>query len=275
MTHNAYIVFMLTKLRKKRLIILGSIFAFLAVVVIICSTLFRLKSVNVQFAHTQMSVLSEQNSDAIIDAGKFKFGRNILFMKFDNEIRRIEALFPYAKVINIERKFPNKAIIHIAEREPAFYAISSLGHVFIFDRDLKVLNIAYDINSDDLTDAEKLAPHLVNFEFTVETLGGFELNADVKNKIETIVLGVRTEEHSLLEFSSIVFSTVKNSTDEDVPVVKMKVRDSEIELIVELSGNAAQRIANGVKVYFERLGLSHQHGFIEVMDDEKVFADTY
>ena len=122
----------------------GRIIAFLAVVVLI--VVFVLLNMTV-FTVSTVSVQDEVFSDyidktAIIDSAGIKLDSNIFIMSETNAKNNIETAFPYLSVNNIERRFPNKVVIHVGMRETAMsFAIEHTGRFALVDTDLKVLSI--------------------------------------------------------------------------------------------------------------------------------------
>lgn len=129
-------------MNKKLLISLSIVFGVIAVALILTWTLFGLSSVSVE-RHSTTQNLSVTDEE-IVAAGKFRLHASVLFEGKKRSIKNIENFayenenFAYIRVLNIETRFPNKFVIHIAEREELF-AIEKDGQTFICDRDLRVL----------------------------------------------------------------------------------------------------------------------------------------
>ncbi|MBP3431727.1 MAG: hypothetical protein J6K39_02605 [Clostridia bacterium] len=129
---------------KKWIVLLSLAGSVVAIVLILMWTLFALSSVSVQFHSTiNRLTLSQQE---IVDAGGFRYGACVFFESKKASEQKIEnkasesANFAYLRVINIETVFPNKFIIHVAEREELF-AVENGGQTLICDRDFRVLDI--------------------------------------------------------------------------------------------------------------------------------------
>ncbi len=111
----------------KRAITLIVFFVVFAITLIVCGTLFIVRDVQVSYATDY-----EKNfitASEIVDASQIKFGKSIFVVSESNSVSAIEGKYPAVKVINIERKFPSKIIIHITLRTP-IYAVK------IKDKDL-------------------------------------------------------------------------------------------------------------------------------------------
>lgn len=123
---------------KKWGIILGSIAGLIGLCVILCFTLFSLKSVSVDF-RSSTSVLTDQE-EAIVESGEFSYGGCVLFLGKKGAIAKIEKDHPYVKVVNIETVFPSSYIIHCVERQEV-YALELNDKTYICDEQFKVLRI--------------------------------------------------------------------------------------------------------------------------------------
>lgn len=129
-------------MNKKLLISLSIVFGVVAVALILMWTLFGLSSVVVE-RHSTTQNLSVTD-DEIVAAGQFRMHASVLFEGKKKSVQNIENFayenenFAYIRVLNIETKFPNKFVIHIAEREELF-AVEKDGQTLVCDRDLRVL----------------------------------------------------------------------------------------------------------------------------------------
>lgn len=128
---------------KKAIIITSVCVGVVAVVLILFWTLFALSSVTVEFHTTTKNLtLSEEE---IVEAGDFSYGACVLFDGKNKYVERLnkkageDEKFAYLEVVNIETVFPNRYIIHVAEREEVF-AIQTGNEVLILDDDLRVLS---------------------------------------------------------------------------------------------------------------------------------------
>ena len=129
-------------LSKKAIIITSVCVGVVAVVLILFWTLFALSSVTVEFHTTTKNLtLSEEE---IVEAGDFSYGASVLFDGKNKYVERLnkkageDEKFAYLEVVNIETVFPNRYIIHVAEREEVF-AYQTGNEVLILDDDLRVL----------------------------------------------------------------------------------------------------------------------------------------
>ena len=252
-------------MRKKRLIILCSILSVLAVLIILTSTVFMLSSVKVNFLMNEMQVLSEADAEGIIKSAKFNYGTNILFAKFNKQSARIEKAYPFTNVYKIERKFPNKLIVHIVERSPAVH-IKQDGIVYVLDSDYKVLIsvFAENFNSNEITSKDALiTPQLIGFPISENaSAGDFENNNTAMNVVKSIEIGLKKISHSILDLTKIMYIT-----SEDEPIFNIYVGNNSMYLQIKGDLLLEQKVTNGFGAYFEQLeNKGDMPGYILVTD---------
>ncbi len=132
-------------MNKKLIISLSVLFSVVVVALILFWTLFALSSVSVQFHSTKINLQGLSDKE-IVEAGGFKYGECVLFegkKGYEKNLKNAtknNKLFAYIRVLNIETVFPNKMIIHVAEREELFSVVTE-EHTYVCDRDLRVLRI--------------------------------------------------------------------------------------------------------------------------------------
>ena len=139
-------------MKKKRLIILLSIFAVLVLVVVLSSTVFTLKTVVVNFYNADDKLVdditknhyfnSDEKINQIIDNAKFNYGKNIFLVNQKENKEKIEKTSPYIKVISISIEFPNRMVVKAVERQEYYAVLNSTNNYFICDADFKVLRIS-------------------------------------------------------------------------------------------------------------------------------------
>ena len=159
------------KKHKKTVVFASVILVLLITLVILMFTLFSLKNVEVKM-HTEFKNISVEVQEEI--KSEIDLGGTVLFKNKDEFVKNIEKKYPYVKVINIETIFPDKFVIHLAERQP-IYSISSGGNEYILDSELKVLNI-------NQTKGEEVSLNLfgLEFDFSAVNVGSFLNLADIK-----------------------------------------------------------------------------------------------
>lgn len=131
---------------KKLLIGSGIVLGLVLLVVILCFTLFSLRTVEVEFKNNPQ-IFTEQSKISIKENQSIKYGTPVFALNKNKIITELEKDKPYLQVINIETVFPNKIIIHCAEREETFAVKAGDKKYFICDRDFKVLTIRTNYSS--------------------------------------------------------------------------------------------------------------------------------
>ena len=132
-------------MKKKWVIAISVIVLLIVILVILSFTVFSLKRVEIDYRTSTKNLIA--TDEEIIESGQFKYGSSVFFHGKNNYIEKIEAAYPYIKVINIETVFPSKFVIHVAERLET-YAIEHKGQIYICDDQFKVLRITDNFISD-------------------------------------------------------------------------------------------------------------------------------
>ena len=76
---------------------------------------------------------TEEDKQAIINSGGFSYGIPVFAVNKTEIINKLEKENYYLKVVNIETVFPNKLIVHCAEREELFSIKLSENLYYICD----------------------------------------------------------------------------------------------------------------------------------------------
>ncbi len=133
-------------MKNARLFIILGVFVFLTAIIVLCSTVFTLNTVEIGWLSTT-KVLSGTTNSKLIESAELKKGESIFLLDKQHYKQNLEKNNPYLKVINLEIKFPNKLKVTVVEREE-LYALkvvntkSASGYSYVYlDYDLKVLKI--------------------------------------------------------------------------------------------------------------------------------------
>lgn len=125
-------------MKNKRLVVILCVLAFLTVLVVLNSTVFTLQKVSINWLTTRNELVGRD--DDIVNG--VSTGANIFLVNKDKITESLEKENPYLRVVGIETKFPNKIVIHTAERE-SLYAMpidnGSNKYYMIIDEKGKVL----------------------------------------------------------------------------------------------------------------------------------------
>lgn len=125
---------------KKLIIALSVILGVFLVLLILGLTVFTLKTVEVDFK-SETQFFSDERIQTIQDNDAIKKGSSIFGVSKKEIKNTLEKDYPYIKVINIETVFPNKIVIHCAEREETYAIKIDETLYFICDAEFKVLSV--------------------------------------------------------------------------------------------------------------------------------------
>ena len=216
---------------KKAIISLSVVLGIIAVILILFWTLFALSTVEVDYKTTTSNL--NVTDEEIIEAGDFHYGASVIF---DGKSKYIENInnhayenenFAYLKVVNIETVFPNRYIIHVAEREEVF-AVQTDTEVLICDDDFRVLRkeSAYESTKENPILIQNLT--ILNEEvkvgdfLEVEEKGTFEIydallrnNRDLteqKGFFKSLTLGTNYVEITDKTYDNITIETFSGRT---------------------------------------------------------------
>lgn len=165
---------------NKRLTILFSLLSVAILLVVLFCTVFLVRSIEV--VGTQGY---EPNDSKVLEDSLLATGINIFSVSENKVTENIEAKNPYLKVVLVERKFPDKVIIHVTERTEQFFMRVSGDKYAILDRELKILNVI-DSVSAELTEIKGHIPE----GLTTESAGAFLSRSDSKyNALRDVVTG--------------------------------------------------------------------------------------
>lgn len=194
-------------------------------IVVLSSTVFSLKSVDVNFL-AGTSIINN-SKDEIIDSAQFKFNESIFFVGKKNYANKIEQANPYVRVVNIETKFPNKLVIHVAERQECYVVKLATNKYAVTDEYMKVLRIldvyqnnesnAIEIKNSGLSNQSVSAGDFFKLDddYLTQVFKSFrEWNLDysaLKQKITSIELNYEKPDKLLVNMRSGVQILIENS----------------------------------------------------------------
>ena len=125
-------------MRNKKLIVFICVLAFLTVLIVLNSTVFTLQKININWMTTKHKL--ERVSDEKISEN-IDVGGSIFLLNKTNITNKLEKENPYLRVVGIETQFPNKIVVHSAERETLYAVEISQNEYAVVDELGKVLEI--------------------------------------------------------------------------------------------------------------------------------------
>ena len=134
-------------MKNKRLVILLSVFAFLVLIAVLCSTVFTVRKVSVEWSTTK--VLFDHTDAEIV--GDVKKGESVFLVDKASIKQTLEEKYPYLKVVSLEIKFPNQLVVHASERQELFSIKVKDNSHYILDGECKVLRSATDATLNGTT----------------------------------------------------------------------------------------------------------------------------
>lgn len=114
-------------MRNRRLIIIFSILVSITLFVLLGSIIFTVKTINTRCLNYAYSDSEIENQ--ILDNTGIPNGQSIFFISEEEVINNIHKNVPRVKVINIERKFPNRITIHFVQLFD-YFEVESGGYYY-------------------------------------------------------------------------------------------------------------------------------------------------
>lgn len=123
--------------KNKILTISLSVLSVIVLFVVLSSTVFTVKKIEVNWLSSKNELFEISNKTIVSESG-LNYGTNVFFVGKQSSVDKLEKKYPYIKIENIETVFPNKLIIHAQERQEVF-AVNLEGCHLILDSQFKVL----------------------------------------------------------------------------------------------------------------------------------------
>lgn len=246
-------------MKSKRLIAILSVLGFLVVLIVMSSTLFTLQSISVNWLTTKCNI-KEEDYQLVEDIEK---GQSIFLLKKEDISTKLEKSFPYLRVVSIETKFPNKIVIHTAERESLYAIKLSDTEYAIIDERGKVLQLADGSIFEGAEADLGTRPILVNFENMALDIKNFEEGRDIGNQyIENLLSDLsysfRESRYSPTTCKGVVKSIDVESQGE-FSQINIQTRNGMVLKIHEIENYTTDKLLLG----FERYNYYHNLGVVD------------
>ena len=264
--------------RKKFWIVFGSCCLGLIVLCTIFALVFRLKTVDIEIRSRidQEDTNLESNiKETVLNSGEFDFGKNIIFMSFDDNIAKIEKSNPYVKVEEVIRHFPNIVRIYISEREPRYRVKDSESESwYILDIDFKILDKVSNADLKEKVVSGDSCYYDQTIEIAKETLtlkgivGEFVDDAEeIRNYLTDITTGVYGKTKDITAVRKIEYT----EADKTFTITMRNAGNSEqygCKIKVVGTSKLYEKVLKGVVVFIEGQKIQEGDGRIENIPDE-------
>ncbi|MGN0960894.1 MAG: cell division protein FtsQ/DivIB [Christensenellales bacterium] len=256
-------------MKSKRLIVILCVLAFLTVLIVINSTLFTLQSVSVNWLTTKYELQSVKDYEIADEISK---GQSIFLIKKDELSTKLEKDFPYLRVVSIETKFPNKLVIHSAERESLYAVKLSDTEYAILDERGKVLSLSNDSIFAGSEGDLGTKPIRVTFESLSLNLKDFVVGENVgsnyiKNLLTTLSYSLRETSYTPTT-SKGVFKCIDVISQGSTSEINMQTRNGMVLKIKNFENFTTDKLL----LAFARYNTLHNDGVvsctIEVFETE-------
>lgn len=261
-------------MKNKKLIIILGVFILIVLTVVLGSTIFTLQSESINWLTTRIN-LSGTTDTQIIGDNKEELGESIFLVNKSNIVNRIESNNPYIKVVSIEKIFPNKIVVHVAERESLFCIKLSDTKYYILDGDGKVLEEKSGLATSN-TSGQK--PILVTLNNITLTQNNFVVGERLKES--TILSQLQSISTTLLE--SDYSSTNSKGMFSDI-TIDLNVNSSisfltryGISINIEKSQNLlTDKFLLGLSVYEEKQseGITNGNILVWANESQSIYAE--
>lgn len=196
-------------MKSKKLVVFLVILIFLAVLIVLNSTLFTLQSISINWLTTKYELESIKDYTMIESV---KTGDSIFLLKKDEIKSGLEKKYPYLRVVSIETKFPNKIVIHSAERESMFAIKLSDNEYAIVDELGKVLSLT----TSSIFAGSELSAKPIKVYFNSMSINPNEFAQGENIKNDTIITLLSQISKSLRESQYIPTTSKRNLVSIDI-----------------------------------------------------------
>lgn len=258
-------------MKNKSLVISLSILAFIVLIVVLSSTIFCLKSVELNFMSNTINLTNKQKE--IIETTEFKYNSSIFFLNKKSYKDKIESDYPYIKVINIETVFPNKLVVNAVERNELFivksYEDNSFKNYLVLDDELKILSSTQSFTNSHLN------PILITTEgeFTPTNLVGQKLISTNSDLIKNLAVELYAYNSSPLILKAN-FEEI-NLNYENVGNVRIKMRSGTEIILKDANTRLSEKFMLALSYYNELQDNSTGRITTYVNNEDKVVGYYY
>lgn len=267
-------------MKSKKLLVFLIMFLFVAVLVVLNSTLFTLQHINVCWLTSTETLknLKESQITTLIEDQK---GESIFLLNKDDITEKLEKTHPYLRVVGVETKFPNKILVYTAERDDLYALKLSDGNYAIIDDYGKVLAKTQTIESKALSTMIEARPIEVNFnniQLNVEdfVVGEMVKIGSVKKTLTDLSMTLKEANYTTLAKKG-VFSgiTISNMGENGQIGMYLTTRNGMVINLIDAGQMLTDKFMLGLQVYNKYQQDSYINGSIVVQysqENDKIIA---
>jgi len=226
--------------------------------------LFRVKTVDVEF-QSRLTQAETKLSQGVQDDVKeyFSYKKNIILMKFDDEISSIEKDIPFIKVNQVVKHFPRTIRVYVSERIPKYRVKDNVnaGEWLILDKDFKIL----DKVTDENLYLDGLYKNSSYFKKTVEikseimsvtaNIGDFLSDqTEIKSLANEILSGVYGRTEDYLTVNSILINKENNEYKFNIIIRNLAINDGNgCNIVIDGVDNLLTKVFVGISTFQEEI----------------------
>jgi len=254
-------------MQSKRLrlwIIIGSVLLAIICLFMFLIFFFRVKTVDVEF-QSRLTQAETKLSQGVQDDVKeyFSYKKNIILMKFDDEISSIEKDIPFIKVNQVVKHFPRTIRVYVSERIPKYRVKDNVnaGEWLILDKDFKIL----DKVTDENLYLDGLYKNSSYFKKTVEikseimsvtaNIGDFLSDqTEIKSLANEILSGVYGRTEDYLTVNSILINKENNEYKFNIIIRNLAINDGNgCNIVIDGVDNLLTKVFVGISTFQEEI----------------------
>lgn len=237
------------------------IFSIIVLVIILCSTIFSVANISLNFMSSTYFIT--ESSNEILNNAKINETGSIFLVNKEKIIKNLQTYNTRIKVINIESIFPNKLKINAIEKED-FYAISCESGYVICDENLSTIYI-----KNDFTNTKDNAIILENLSYNSNFDLGMDLSSSDRNFVSQISYTLREWELNTNLLLGSIESIYLNYTKANQ--IKISMFTGTTILVENAHLNLSSKL-NSVFSFYDNNLNSQFGGTIKVIDCEDGYS---
>lgn len=263
--------------RKKFWIIFGSCCLSVVLLCTIFALVFRLKTVDIEIRSREEMTktnLGEGIKESVLDSGEFDFGKNIVFMNFEDNIAKIEKSNPYVKVEQVVRHFPNIVRVYISERVPRYRVKdASSENWYILDIEFKVLD---KVSTAEL-ESKVVCGNSCYFDRTIEitketlTLSSAIIGEFVEDDISVYLTDITTGVYGKTKDITAVRKISYSGVDQRFIITMRNAGNNEqlgCNIVISGTSKLYEKVLKGTVVFLDGQEIEAGDGRIQNISDE-------